>query len=164
MIFLPAQQEALRDLRRIWASDAVVMIGASALACFMDYTWHVTRDLDFSVVASVDELDALVASLDGWVRDADQEQRWQSSEGVSVNIVPAGPEHIASGEVVWPSGVRLNLTGMRVAFETRVLVDVCADLDFPVAPVHANLLLKAIAYLDRPAERRRDLQDIAFVL
>jgi predicted nucleotidyltransferase len=84
---------------------------------------------------------------------------------VKVDILPAGPTLLAAGEIIWPgTGARMNLTGMRLALATGKGFEVEPGLSIPVAPVAVIAVLKMIAYLDRPAERERDLHDIAYIL
>jgi predicted nucleotidyltransferase len=83
---------------------------------------------------------------------------------VKVDVLPAGP-HPAAGEIVWPgTGARMNLTGIRLALETGRQLEVEPGFRIPVAPVPVLALLKMISYLDRPAERERDLHDLAHIL
>jgi hypothetical protein len=46
------ENEALRSLSRLWSSEQFVLIGASALGCFMDMQWRQTYDLDLCVSLS----------------------------------------------------------------------------------------------------------------
>jgi len=58
----------------------------------------------------------------------------------------------------------MNLTGMRLALERGIAFEVEPGLAIPVAPVAVIAVLKMISYLDRPAERERDLHDLAHIL
>ncbi|OGC00949.1 MAG: hypothetical protein A3G35_15785 [candidate division NC10 bacterium RIFCSPLOWO2_12_FULL_66_18] len=57
-----------------------------------------------------------------------------------------------------------SLVGFRLAFEHGVPVPVAPDLNVKIAPTPVVLLLKMVAYLDRPGERERDLEDIGYIL
>lgn len=93
------------------------------------------------------------------------EHRWYSPAGDIVDIIPAGPELLRQGEVQWPrTGHRMSLTGLRLAFDKRLPVPVAPDLTVMVAPIPVLTVLKIVAYHDRPAERGRDLADLAYIL
>jgi predicted nucleotidyltransferase len=157
------QAEALRQLADVWRGTRFCLIGASALACQIDLP-RKTGDLDMSVSVSLDELAAAMAGLRGWRRHPSREHEWLSPQGIKVDVVPAGPALLAEGEIVWPeSGARMNLAGMRLAFERAVSFEVDTGLPIPIAPVPVITVLKMISYLDRP-DRERDLHDVAYIL
>jgi predicted nucleotidyltransferase len=58
----------------------------------------------------------------------------------------------------------MNLTGLRLALETSHTLEIQPGFSIPVAPVPVIAVLKMISYLDRPAERERDLHDLAHIL
>jgi predicted nucleotidyltransferase len=125
--------------------------------------WRRTEDLDVTVVAPVEELETSPLLARGWRRDAHEEQRWHAP-GAKVDIVPCGAAAHGEREVVWPrSGARMSLVGFRHLLSTALPVEV-GGLSVRVAPAHVLLLLKVIASLDRPWDRRRDLQDLAWLL
>lgn len=156
---------ALRELVRLWTPEFTILVGASALRCFIEMSWRTTADLDLSVAASIKDASTALATLPGWSPHPKYEQRWLTDRGIAVDIVPAGPEALARGYIVWPrSGLRMSLLGMRLAFDHaagRILAD---DLVVRVAPLPVLALLKMISYLDRPHEREKDLGDLAHVL
>ncbi len=162
--FSVGQVEALRHLSQFWAAEQFVLIGASALGCFLDMRWRGTADLDLTLAISLEEyLDQTL--VPGWRRDQGMEHRWYSPAGVIVDIIPAGPELLRQGEVQWPrTGHRMSLTGLRLAFGKRLPVPVAPDLTVMVAPIPVLTVLKIVAYHDRPAERERDLPDLAYIL
>ena len=162
--FSTTQLRALRQLADLWGADRFVLIGASALGCFLEMRWRQTGDLDLTVAASLEEY--LGASLPpGWTRDARMEQRWSSPEGVLVDIIPAGPEQLRQGEVTWPrTGHRMTLLGLRLAFDHAKRIALAERLELQVAPIPVLVILKIVAYQDRPQERGRDLADLAYIL
>ena len=83
---------------------------------------------------------------------------------MKVDVLPAGPSLLAAGEIVWPAGARMSLTGMRLALATGNTFQVESGLSIRVAPLPVIAVLKMVSYLDRPAERERDLHDIAYIL
>lgn len=161
----PEQVAALRQLRELWRGVPFCLIGASALGCLLRDVWRRTHDLDMAVAVSVSELRVGLSALPGWRRNPRREHEWIGPGEVKADLVPAAPELLAAGEVVWPeSGNRMSLVGFRLAFERAIEAQVTADLAIPVAPLAVIVLLKVAAYLDRPAERERDLEDLGHVL
>jgi len=158
------QCQALRQLAELWSDTKFCLIGASALACQIDLP-RPTDDLDISVSVSLDELAAGLPRVDGWKRNLEKEHEWLSPAGIKVDVLPAGPSLLAARELIWPgTGVRMNLTGLRLALENGITFEVEPGLWIPVAPVAVIAVLKMISYLDRPGERERDLQDLAYIL
>lgn len=165
MKLTPGQVEALRTLKQLWPDTSFVLVGASALGCFLDFRWRVTNDLDISVSVELDELPARLHLLPGWSADARAEHRWLAPGGVRVDVVPAGPELRRAGVLHWPrSGNDMSLLGQRLVFEHSVEVRLTSDLTIRVAPVPVIAVLKMIAYQDQPHARVRDLVDLAHAL
>jgi predicted nucleotidyltransferase len=149
---------------KLWGSDSFVLIGASALGCFIDMRWRQTKDLDLSVSISMDDYPAGLDRLQGWSRHPSREHEWTSPDGVRVDIVPCSERMLEAGEVIWPeSGFRMSLVGFRLAFEhaQQIRVD---DLIVRVAPIPVVAVLKVIAYLDHPQLRDSDLEDLSHLL
>jgi len=158
------QAGALRTLRETWGEDDIVIIGAAALRYHLGKAWRETDDLDLSIATSVAGYAAVLAGLQGWARDSRMEQRWNAPDGVRVDIVPASAELIAAGELVWPdSGFRMSLRGFGLAFEHGESVEVATATSVLVATLPTIVVLKMASYLDRPAERERDLQDLVVI-
>jgi predicted nucleotidyltransferase len=81
-----------------------------------------------------------------------------------VDVVPAGPGLLQAGSLTWPeSGYRMNLVGLRLAFDHNVRVAIDERHFVQVATTPAIVVLKMGAFLDRP-EREDDLTDIAQVI
>jgi len=134
--FTPGQAAALKKLRELWLDTPFVLVGASALGCFLDFRWRVTNDLDVSISIEVDELPAGLDRLLEWSADPRAEHRWLAPEGVKVDILPAGPNLRRAGTLRWPrSGNEMSLLGQRLAFEQARDVQVTSDLSIRVAPV-----------------------------
>jgi predicted nucleotidyltransferase len=163
---LTAEQiETLRDLVSVWPHSRLVLIGASALACFIDMNWRQTLDLDLTVSLSQGEYRGPLTARAGWTQARSREHRWHSPVGVMVDIIPAGPEELASGTIAWPrTGALMNLAGFRLVFERAVELRPVPGFSIEVAPLEVVALLKIAAYLDRPQQRERDLEDLSCVL
>ena len=121
--FLPEQVETLRQLWQLWRDTPFVLIGASALALQVDLQWRQTNDLDFVLSIPLDAYPAGLATLPGWERRRAGEHAWRSPTGVNVDVVPAGPALLSAGSLTWPeSGFRMNLVGLRLAFDHNLRV------------------------------------------
>jgi len=126
--------------------------------------WRRTSDLDLVIAVEREALPAGLDAQDGWTRDPRNEQEWHGPGGVRVDIIPAGGNLLAVGFLEWESGQRMSLAGMRHALSTSLPTPIGGDVAIPVAPLHTLALLKTIAYLDRPLDRERDLEDLAYIL
>jgi len=162
--FLPEQKETLRQLSELWLDTPFVLIGANALALQVDLQWRQTNDLDFVLSVALEDYPLGLAALPGWQRRREGEHAWLSPTGVKVDVVPAGPGLLEAGSLTWPeSGHRMNLVGLRLAFDYHVSVAIDARCSVQVATTPAIVVLKMVAYLDRP-DREDDLTDIAQVV
>ena len=162
--FAPAQTQTLLALRKGLPDVRIVLVGAAALACQMDMRWRKTNDLDLTVVAEEADLASRLRGL-GWERHPRYEQRWTSNEGIIVDALPAAVASLAEGKLVFSeSGHVMSLVGFDLALAHVMVVplDGTADLDVATVPVIA--VLKMASWLDRPAERERDLVGLAHVL
>ncbi len=158
-----ARLEALREVRGTLRDCRCALVGATALEVRLGLRWRTTNDLDLAVDLNMAELVARIERIPGWRRRGNQ--RWDSANRVPVDLIPAGSEEIAAGELVWPeTGARMNLVGFDHALLRSEKTELAHDLAFPVAPAAVLTLLKMAAYLDRPAERGKDLQDLVYLL
>jgi predicted nucleotidyltransferase len=163
--FTSEQKSAFKALQRIWTKEQIVLVGASALSCFMNMRWRQTYDLDLSVSVSLLECMSDLKKLPGWNPDPRYEQRWAAPGGVRVDIIPAGSKQLAAGEIVWPkSGNRMSLLGLRLAFENCAQIQIADDCELRVAIIPVVAVLKMIAFQDRPDDRLKDLSDLAYIL
>ncbi len=162
--FTEPQISAFRELRLLWPNARLVLVGASALAVHEHMRWRKTDDLDLSISIPVGDFQAGLDSRPAWRRHAVKEHEFISPSGVKVDLLPVGPEQLARRELVWPSGFKMNLTGFRLVFSEAVPLDLAPGLQIQVAPLPVIALLKMVAWLDRPAERQRDLADLAHLL
>jgi predicted nucleotidyltransferase len=163
MPFTRPQQNALAQLGELWSEREFVLIGASALQIHIPLNRN-TRDLDVSLAVDLDEFPAGLNDLAGWTQTPEREHAWLGPGDVRVDVLPAGPKATAVGYVQWPGGSRMSVVGFRHVFEHTTKTRVSDGVVVDVAQPHVIALLKMVAYLDRPAERGRDLADIAFLL
>ena len=156
----PAQVAALETLAALWRDVEYCLIGATAIHLQRDLPRQ-TNDLDISIVIDVSEYPKGIDSLPGWTQDAKREHRWFSPKRVKVDVIPAGGNQ---EEIIWPkSGMRMSLVGMRLAARKRILLK-DGSITVPVATLPCVAILKMAAFLDRPTERDRDLDDLGYLL
>jgi predicted nucleotidyltransferase len=129
----------------------------------MDMRWRATADLDLVLAVDEDVFPAGLEAQPGWTRDPRNEHEWHGPNGVRVDAIPAGPRLLSSGMITWEGGNRMSLTGMRHVFSTSAATNVGDGVVVRVPPLHVLALLKMISYLDRPAQRERDLADLGYI-
>lgn len=159
-----AQLEALRTLRSACPDARIAVIGATALGFHLSMTWRRTADIDLVLAVSAAELDTSVSALPGWRQDPKHPQRWNAPNNVRIDLVPAPPDALDRRQLVWPNTKDvMNLGGIRLALESPVS-QIAPGLFIAIACVPVIAILKMTAYLDRPAARTKDLQDLAYIL
>jgi predicted nucleotidyltransferase len=158
-----AQVAALKQLSALWLGRPLVLIGATAIKCHLA-TPRGTVDLDLTLGVSLDDYPAGLEGVDGWARRAGRPHERIGPGGVLVDVIPAGERHLRAGFLEWPGMRRMNLAGMGHAFTRNHVQSIDADLEIRVADLPVLALLKVVAYLDRPTERERDLEDLAHVI
>ena len=157
----PAQATLLAALRRA-RRPRFVVIGATALHHHVPLRRQ-TADVDLAVVADPEEIAAVLRSQRGWTPDPAHADRWKNGDE-RLDVVPASSALVEAGVVRFErSGKELSLVGFDLALAHTVLVPVL-DVEVEVAELAAIVVLKMIAWLDRPEERRKDLGDLAHVL
>ena len=159
------QVQALRELIGLWKPEGFVLVGASALGCFFELRWRKTQDLDLAVLIPLEDYPGGLETLPGWQPDSRLEHRWHTPGNVAVDFIPIGGEATDDTEIVWPrSGFRMSIVGLRLASDNARQLELATDVRIRVAPPVAIAILKMVAYLDRPHEREKDLEDLAHLL
>jgi predicted nucleotidyltransferase len=157
----PAQANLLAALRRA-GRPRFVVIGATALHHHVPLRRQ-TADVDLAVVADPEEIATVLRAQRGWTPDPAHADRWKNGDE-RLDVVPASSALVEAGVVRFErSGKELSLVGFDLALAHTVLVPVL-DVEVEVAELPAIVVLKMIAWLDRPEERRKDLGDLAHVL
>lgn len=157
-----AQMDALADLQYCWGAVPFTLIGGAALSLQTEKFWRTTSDLDLTVSVGIDEFPGGIESLEGW-SPGKHAQRWHGPGNVLVDIIPAGPALLHEQAITWPGGYRMSLVGMRHALEQGVATELRPGLTIALAPLHVIAMLKMVSFTDRPGERDRDLNDIAYL-
>lgn len=161
--FTPAQAAALRDLRKIWAEEEFIVIGATAIGCHLDFRWRKTQDLDLTIATGIEDCRRALEALPGWALQPRVLHAWIAPADVKVDILPASAAAFELGRIEWPDGHTMSAIGLRAAFADPIRVDAGGGVYVRVASVPALIVMKMAASLDRP-DRDRDLGDIAYVL
>lgn len=155
------QRAAFAAIRAVWPHERIVLIGAGALRLQKRLS-RFTADLDIAVAVDLPDYAAESLRGAGFRHDPRQPQRWTHDNGVEIDVVPAGHELRARGYVQWPNDHRMSLEGFEALFASA-LPYAEPELRIEIASVPLIVLLKMVAWLDRPAERTRDLQDLAYL-
>ncbi len=80
-----------------------------------------------------------------------------------VDIVPATDDDLLAGVAHLEDDFVLSVIGFDLAFTETDLISVREDLTVPVPRLAVLVLLKMVAWLDRPNERAKDLEDLLFI-
>jgi predicted nucleotidyltransferase len=161
-----ADLRALEDHCRSLGADLVI-IGAIAYQVHFPREDRHTGDIDFAVALDLDEFAELERRLlaDKWIRFANREHRWRSSQGTILDLLPAGPKLREAKQIIWPaSEFRMSLVGFEHVFVTAQPVPFAPNLTLRVIPSTTLMLLKIVAYMDDPQRRAKDLEDIRGLL
>lgn len=156
------QRTAFAAIREIWPDERIILIGAGALR-LQKRLPRFTADLDIAVAVDLADYPGRSLGTSPFQQELRQPQRWVHDNGVAIDIIPAGAALRAQGHLDWPNAHRMSLEGFEALFSAP-LPFADPDLRVEIATVPIIVLLKMVAWLDRPAERTRDLQDLAFLL
>ncbi len=165
-MLLPEQADAVRQIQDICRRLAVdiVVIGATAYRLWVDDQYRTTEDVDVVVALDLEDLprltDPLVAG--GWRQDPRREHRWISSSRARIDLLPAGARARRDRYLDWPlAETRMSLVGFDHVFQDAVERELAPGLVGKVVPLVVLALLKIVSYLDQPAVRAKDLDDLA---
>jgi predicted nucleotidyltransferase len=155
----PHQVRALDSLGVLFASHRSVLIGALAIQCQVPMP-RLTADVDVIMLAS----DASIAGslgAAGWAPDRSMVHRWRL-QGAVVDIIQVTDDDLLAG-VVNLNGAELSVVGFDLAFSEGNAIRVTPATEVLVPPLPVLVLLKMIAWMDRPFDRAKDLGDIAHI-
>lgn len=181
-------QIKLKDLRQDRFKELLSIVEQVFIQCDVDFyllgaiardTWYAkeqitspaTRDVDFAVYISREEkydmvLEELISNH-GFSEIKDAPFRLQTPYTFTIDIIPFGEISIDESVIPdedWDRPIFVN--GFEEVFRkaTIQVTDEEGDLEFKVATLPAVLLLKLIAYDDRPEKRTQDPQDIVQII
>lgn len=164
MSLTAGQIEALTELEAVWPDAKAVIIGATALGFYYAMQWRQTADVDLIVAVEIEDFPGALISRPGWKQHPRKEHELISPTGAKIDLLPAGPRLLEAGAITWPSGHVMSLAGVDLAFEHAETHLVSADRSALVAPPSVVGVLKMVSYCERPADRERDLEDLAHLL
>lgn len=85
---------------------------------------------------------------------------WRDGQNI-VDVLPATPDVIAAGHVVLADGYRMNTLGFDLALARAERASLPGTSEtVEVASLASIVVLKIAAWLDRPHQRRKDLEDL----
>ncbi len=140
----------------------MILIGATALRLQRDLP-RFTKDLDLVLALELEDYPGELAQSEDWRQHPFKQHEWHFKERVQVDLLPAGGALIAQGHIQWPNDFRMSLRGFD-ALTAGPLPLADAGLSIEMATVPLVALLKMVSWMDRPAERTRDVSDIAWLL
>jgi predicted nucleotidyltransferase len=159
----PQDVEALRAVAAALSEEGwpFVIIGARAPWILLeDHTWRATRDVDAVVRAPTwDAFERLAGRLKALGFSRPALHHFVSPDGAEVDLLPYGEGVVANDAIVWPDGVVMSALGLEEAFAASVEREVASGLHVRVVTAPALVVLKVVAYQDRPHERGKDVGD-----
>lgn len=151
---------ALHEVQDAFPDARILLVGARALDTHIGLDYRVSDDIDLALDVEQAEFPGALLAIAGWTHSR-AEHRFRTAGGVALDILPTGS---APEPLVWPSGYEMSLRGFDLAFESATVVRVEEGLHLLVPSAPALFLLKVQAYLDRPNERQKDVEDIEKLL
>ncbi len=155
---------ALRILAQVVAEEGrrIVLIGATVPQLLVDLR-RPTHDVNGVVtVDSWAHFDRIRDRLfKAGFRPGSAPHELRFGEAVRIDLIPYGTGLVQDDRLEWPGADRIMTTlGVEEAFECAVDQEVAAGLSLPVVKIPGLVLLKIVAYQDRPQERAKDLADV----
>jgi predicted nucleotidyltransferase len=161
----PAAVEALKIVDMIVSQfgKKLVLIGAAVPHILaVSANSRTTRDIDAVVEANGwQNFQQIREQLFGQgFRQGPAPHNFRFNE-VEIDLIPFGNDLIENDQLVWPeTKMVMSTLGLEEAFECAITKEVAPNFSISVVSIAGLVLLKIIAYMDRPEQRARDLQDI----
>ncbi|MBF0441605.1 MAG: hypothetical protein HQK54_06845, partial [Oligoflexales bacterium] len=84
---------------------------------------------------------------------------------VTIDLIPFGGVESSKNEIIWPEDGRvMNMIGFDEVYKTAHRVFTPSRHEIRIASLAGLVLLKIVAWSDRPLERSQDPQDIAIII
>ena len=168
-MLLAEQVDAVRQIQNICGrlTVDVVVIGAVAYRLWVQDQYRMTEDVDLVVALDLVDLPRLTEPLiaSGWRQDPRREHRWISPSRARIDLLPAGARARRDRYLDWPRAeTRMSLVGFDHVFQDAVERELAQGLVGKVVPLVVLTLLKIVSYLDQPAVRQKDLDDLAAIV
>jgi predicted nucleotidyltransferase len=158
----PKQIAALRPLLEAADAPRFVLIGATSLAVHVPLD-RTTNDIDLIFVATPSEYEPWFETH-GWHRSRAMVHRW-ARDSVYVDVLPATQDILHAGQVTFEDGAVMSTVGFDLVLTHAQRLPVASTaLRIEVASLPSLVVLKLAAWLDRPLEREKDLDDFMQVL
>jgi len=140
-----------------------VIVGARAPWILVaGQSWRATRDIDAVIRApSWEEFERLAERLTAIGFARPEVHHFISPQGAEVDLMPYGEGVSTDDTIVWPNGMVMSALGLEEAFAASVEREIAPRLRVRVVTAPALVILKIVAYQDRPHERSKDLADLA---
>jgi len=174
MITVPHKNfETLTLIRQSWTDVRIAIIGATGLAVRGHPPPRRSDDVDLAIAVEPEALRDLRSRLQpaGWEQERRMPHRWRHyRRGLRIDVVPAGSDPGAVSEYTLSPGLTLDVRGLDVALRSREDVEVACEGDTsntviaPTPPLAVLMLLKMIAYVDKPSIREKDASDVGRVM
>ncbi len=128
-----------------------------------------TKDLDLAVMVADEKefnrIKSVLLSLDGFTAHALEPYRLLFKESYELDLLPFGKIEDEKGDVYLKAKrtIVLNMPGFSEAHLAVETVKTDQGFELKVSSLPGVVLLKLIAWDDRPAERSKDIQDIEYI-
>ena len=161
----PERAQTLAILRGVAAEGGwrCVLIGGSVPEVIASRGAQTRATFDADAIVSTatwEEFESLKRALEGRGFRRGAPYQMFSPDGVEINLIPFGEGVVEGPHILWPGGGRMSALGLAEALETAIPTEIDDQFQIDVIPEPTFVLLKLIAYQDRPEERRRDVADV----
>lgn len=169
--------EALSLLKKVADSLSIpfFVVGASARDFILEHCYNIrsprmTQDIDLGVeVAGWEDFNKLSESLLSTGRFFASRERHRFQFGsVLIDMIPFGPIEDERGRILWPPEheILMSIGGFSEAFKNSVTLRLSSspELKIKVPTLPGLALMKIISWKDKYPERRKDAEDLLFVM
>ena len=168
-------EELLDSLEKTFEEAEVehyFLIGATARDVWFsreDIRSRTTKDVDFAIYiaeeAQFHQVKTILTGKEGFHEIHENSFALISPAGYHIDILPFGAIEVDQGEIIGGQGLfNVKVNGLREISKTGTMPVELSDRSFKVATLSSIILLKLIAYDDRPENRVNDPKDIAQIL
>lgn len=153
------------------------IVGATARDIILEYVYQAgirraTDDIDFGVAVEnweqYEKLKSALIATEKFRADNKMEQRLWQGRGINemkIDLVPYGGIESPVGTVTFPpTEFEMNTKGFAEAYQNSLKLKINDNAPIRIVSLPGLVILKFVAYDDRPFERQTDLQDIWYVM
>jgi predicted nucleotidyltransferase len=133
-------------------------------------TQRATKDIDLAILLSkyteYEELVTYLIDKEGFV-STQNKFRLLFQNRIPVDMIPFGKIEQAENYDVWSKTDNfksISTLGLQEAYQNSSIISTENNLEFKATSLEAIVVLKLIAWNDRPEHRARDAKDLAFIL